>query len=220
MPTMNDIEGRRPLKVRQTGIAVKLAAWLAAKDINPNQISVASMFFALLCAGCLLMLPRVSGIGLWIFPLAAALFIQCRLLCNLFDGMVAVEGGKSTPAGELFNDLPDRIADPLILVCAGYAATGIVFMPIMGWLAGLLAIMTAYVRLLAVSAGAPMLFQGPMAKQQRMAVMTVACVLWPFAHLMQWHSYLMLAALSIIVILSAYTVYRRTMHAYAVLAGE
>ena len=32
--------------------------------------------------------------------------------------MVAVEGGKSTPSGELFNDIPDRVVDPLILVAA------------------------------------------------------------------------------------------------------
>ena len=52
----------------------------------------------------------------------AAVLIQFRLLCNLFDGMVAVEGGLGTPSGILFNDFPDRIADPLILICAGYAA--------------------------------------------------------------------------------------------------
>jgi len=41
-------------------------------------------------------------------------------VCNLLDGMVAIEGGLKTPAGELFNDVPDRISDPLILVGAGY----------------------------------------------------------------------------------------------------
>ena len=48
--------------------------------------------------------------------------IQGRLLCNMLDGMVAIEGGRQTKSGEIFNDLPDRIADALIFICAGYAA--------------------------------------------------------------------------------------------------
>ena len=59
--------------------------------------------------------------------------IQCRLLCNLFDGMVAVEGGKKTNSGELFNDIPDRIADPLILVSAGYAVHMVAYGAELGW---------------------------------------------------------------------------------------
>lgn len=216
---MEDLEGRRPLKVRQVGLAVSAAKWLANKNLTPNQISIASVVFAMLAAGCLLLMRNASGVFVWLLPLAAAMFIQCRLLCNLFDGMVAVEGGKSTPAGELFNDLPDRIADPLILIAAGYSAIGFFMLPAMGWVAALLSVMTAYVRLLAVSAGAPMLFQGPMAKQQRMAFMTIACVLWPIAHYAQMHNHLMLLALSVVAFGSAYTVYARSKAAYNTLSG-
>lgn len=77
-------------------------------NLNPE------CFFATLTAVCLLGISRAAGVALWSLPILAAVFIQCRLLCNLFDGMVAVEGGKSTPSGELFNDIPDRVADPLI----------------------------------------------------------------------------------------------------------
>gem|GEM_PF-2504373 len=38
-------------------------------------------------------------------------------------GMVAMEGGKSAPDSPFWNDFPDRIADLLILVGAGYTAT-------------------------------------------------------------------------------------------------
>jgi phosphatidylglycerophosphate synthase len=44
---------------------------------------------------------------------ATAACIQLRLLCNLLDCMVAIEGGKSAPTGALFNEMPDRFADPL-----------------------------------------------------------------------------------------------------------
>ena len=50
--------------------------------------------------------------------------------------MVAVEGGRRTKSGEVFNDLPDRLSDPLILVGAGYALP-YAWGPQLGWAAGL-----------------------------------------------------------------------------------
>lgn len=34
--------------------------------------------------------------------------------------MVAVEGGLKSPAGAVYNELPDRIADTLIIIGVGY----------------------------------------------------------------------------------------------------
>ncbi len=170
-----ELEGRRPLKVRKANFSKQIAKWLSQRNITPNQISIASVFFALLVSISFLSIPSSSGA--WLSALFAGLFIQMRLLCNLFDGMVAIEGGKSTPAGELFNDIPDRIADPLILIAAGYAISVVPWGDALGWLAGLLAVMTAYIRTLGVSMGAPVSFMGPMAKQHRMAAMTGAAVL-------------------------------------------
>lgn len=108
--------------------------------------------------------------------LAAAVFIQLRLLCNLFDGMVAIEGGLKTKSGELFNELPDRFSDAVILVGAGYAVPATEWLHGLGWLAAVLSIITAYVRTLGVSAGTSQHFIGPMAKPQRMALLTAVCV--------------------------------------------
>jgi len=99
---MNERENRRPLKVRDANLAQRFAKWLSQQSVTPNQISIASVGFAMLAAACLLALPHAHGAAAWALPLAAAALIQCRLLCNLFDGMVAVEGGKGTAAGELF----------------------------------------------------------------------------------------------------------------------
>lgn len=104
----------------------------------------------------------------------AAAAVQTRLLCNLIDGMVAVEGGMKSPVGELFNEVPDRISDAATLVGAGYAVMSV---PWLGWLAAVLAVLTAYVRAVGKSVGAGSDYRGPMAKQQRMAVVTVIC-LW------------------------------------------
>ncbi len=59
--------------------------------------------------------------GRWRLLLLAGGFVQLRLLCNLLDGLVAVEGGLRTKTGEIYNELPDRISDALFLAAAGYA---------------------------------------------------------------------------------------------------
>ena len=162
---------RRPLKTRSSRWAQHVAAYLASTAISPNQISVLSIVFAAAGAGALL-----TTSGPW--PLiACAVCIQLRLACNLLDGMVAIEGGMKTRSGDILNDLPDRISDPLIIVPAGYAITALPYGPDLGWLAALIAVLTAYVRVLGHSAGTPDFFAGPMAKQHRMALMTGACAL-------------------------------------------
>jgi phosphatidylglycerophosphate synthase len=165
MAAQNSI--RRPLKSRNTAWAAGLARWLADAGVRPNQISLAGVAAAGAAALCLL---RPSY-------LAAAALIQLRLLCNLMDGMVAVEGGLRSKSGEIYNDLPDRISDALILVAAGYSISWPDHARELGWTAALLAILTAYVRTLGAAAGLPPDFRGPMGKPQRMAVMTAACLL-------------------------------------------
>src|SRR5260370_21876219 len=132
---------RRPLKSRQQAWATALSRWLTIRHVRPNSISVASVVFSAIGAACLL---TGSTLGF----LTAALCIQLRLLCNLLDGMVAVEGGMRSASGEIYNDLPDRLSDGILLVAAGYAAPGPIFGPALGWSAALVAIMTAYVGLL------------------------------------------------------------------------
>ena len=54
-----------------------------------------------------------QGVMRGVILLLAALCIQLRLVCNLLDGMVAVEHGKGSPSGPIWNELPDRFADVL-----------------------------------------------------------------------------------------------------------
>lgn len=217
---MNEIENRRPLKVRDAKLSQRFARWLSQKSVTPNQISMTSIFFAILAAGCLIAMPCVKGAAVWVLPVLAAVFIQCRLLCNLFDGMVAIEGGKSTPSGELFNDIPDRIADPLILVATGYATAVVPWAESLGWAAGLGAVMTAYVRTLGAAIGAPVDFRGPMAKQHRMALMTFACLMTAVEPLLWERGWVFIAALAVIVLGCVVTAARRARAAYVALEAR
>ncbi len=171
---------RRPLKTRQRLWAQALARLLTRAGVSPNAISLASLVVAIAAGVCLGWTAQATGSTRTALFLAAAAFIQLRLLCNMLDGMVAVEGGKRTIYGEIFNDMPDRFADVAILVGAGYSITGYSWGHELGWLAATLAVITAYIRLLGGSMGVTQYFIGPMAKPHRMALLTAACVISVF----------------------------------------
>lgn len=207
--SQDEPSNRRPLAVRNLKITQAIARWLSRRDIAPNTISIMSVVFAAL--GCLDLLIHFY-FPHWAWLLLAALFIQLRLQCNLFDGMVAVEGGKKTPAGELFNDLPDRLADPLFIMGAGFV-TGSVWGFMLAWACALLAVLTAYIRILGVSMGARAHFEGPMAKQHRMALLTVVYLLLAASYYWQlapkWEQWGMDLCLGVMLIGLIWTCWRR-----------
>ena len=159
---------RRPLATRSAGWAKWLSAILVKSNISPNQISVLSIAPALAGAWMLVSKP----LSAWMLVLVAVC-IQLRLLCNMLDGMVAIEGGKQSKVGVLYNEIPDRIADSLFIVALGYA----IAIPWLGWLGALLAAKTAYIRVLGGANGLVQDFRGPMAKQHRMFAMSLGCLI-------------------------------------------
>ena len=108
-----------------------------------------------------------------VFWVIAAFGAQLRLTANMLDGMVARASGRASKVGELYNEVPDRVSDAAVFIGAGYAWGGNVSL---GYIATILAIFTAYVRAAGKIAGAPNEFCGPMAKQHRMFVITIACL--------------------------------------------
>jgi len=204
---------RRPLKSRATGWAQALAARAADAGASPDLISATSVGFAALGASLMMLAgvneqPLVRGLLL----LLAAACIQLRLLCNLMDGMVAVEHRRGGPAGPIWNELPDRIADALLLVGAGYCAfsSKVDAGAWVGWLAACLAILTAYVRELGRGFGFAADFSGPMAKPHRMAALTLTCVIAALEPAWGWRGESLLVGLVIIAAGTAWTVVRRT----------
>lgn len=173
---------RRPIAAREWSVMKAASSWMARKGFSANGISTAGMVFGLIAGASLFLTSRVPEHArlLWI---GGAVFIQLRLLANLFDGMVAIERGTASKVGELFNEVPDRVSDTAALIGLGYAAGGDV---LLGCGAALAAMMTAYVRAVGKGAGAPNDFCGPMAKQQRMFLVTMVsiyCAASPTA----WH---------------------------------
>lgn len=200
---------RRPIASRNLRIVQWVTAQLVRLKVSPNAISIAGMLVALVGAGAFAATTQWPD---WqrVFWFAAAAMIQLRLLANLLDGMVAVESGKASPVGELYNEVPDRISDSAILIGAGYALGGDIAL---GYAAASVAIFTAYVRAMGKAAGAPSEFCGPMAKQERMFLMTVIALflgVTPDDWHLRWENWGFVAAgLALIILGGAVTALRR-----------
>lgn len=200
---------RRPLKSRNTKWANAIAGKLAHYGIRPNTISIAGTVFAAGAGLCLWFAGQTPHDWHWsILLILAVCGMQLRLLCNLFDGMVAIEGGFKTKAGEIFNELPDRFSDAFIFIGAGYSSP-FDWARDLGWTVAVLAVITAYVRALGASMGAGQHFIGPMAKQQRMASMTTACIIGAATPLFTPLSAIISTALGIIAVGCIITIFRR-----------
>jgi phosphatidylglycerophosphate synthase len=212
---------RRSLASRKWRFSIALAGWLAKHGVTPNAISLFGLAAGIL-SGLMFWLTSWGVVAPLLWLLAAGL-VQVRLLCNLIDGMVAVESGKTSPLGELYNEIPNRVSDVATLVGLGYAAGGI---PWLGYLAAVLAIFVAYVRAAVKVAGGPQDYSGPMAKPHRMfivAVAALACAVVPKATQERWlgHDWgLPAIALALIVVGCVLTAIRRLVRAARVLEAS
>ncbi len=163
-------KNRRPLNSRQWPVFQKLARFLANRNISPNSVSLSSILFAVLAGLVFAATSWIDNeIGRRFAWAIGALLVQLRLCSNLLDGLIAVEGGKGSATGELYNEVPDRIADVAIMLGLGYSQLG---EPMLGSLAAIVCVFVAYVRAIGASMGLGQVFLGPMAKPQRMALVT------------------------------------------------
>jgi phosphatidylglycerophosphate synthase len=201
-------ENRRELKARKITVFHKLAKILIGWGLTPNSVSVISVFFAALAGLAMAASTFKSGAQFSALMILGVFGVQLRLLCNLVDGLMAVEGGLKTKTGELFNDIPDRISDIFIIMGLAWAASP--FSPWaleLGWIATLLAVLTAYVRVLMASINGQQDFSGPMAKQHRMFLISLCCLI--IAIHPPWAGPLLISTLGIICVGSLLTCLRR-----------
>ena len=162
------------MKTRSSKWAQNLARRVSRLGVTANHVSLASIGVAVL-GGALLLSSASGDHSAWVLLLVAAC-IQLRLLANMLDGLIAVEGGRKTATGELYNEIPDRVADVVLLVSAGYASQHGSAGAALGWCAAVLALSTAYIRALGARRGHAQDFSGPLAKPQRMFLLTLGCL--------------------------------------------
>ncbi|NLT26726.1 MAG: CDP-alcohol phosphatidyltransferase family protein [Microbacteriaceae bacterium] len=228
-PAKRPAEGldRCEIPQRTSGWATRIADALAAMRLTPNTISVISVAFAAIAAACLVASAFVGDDARWSLLTAAAVLLPLRLLCNMLDGMLAVEHDLRTPTGDLFNELPDRIADLVVLAAAGYATAGVWMLGAtdvgvaLGWTAAALALLTAYVRTLGAANGVGNFFDGPMAKPPRMWAVVAAALVSLAEPLLDWPRGVVLAvALAVIAVGALVTVLVRLRRIVAALRAR
>lgn len=164
---------RRPIAARGWRLSNFAAAWLVRRNISPNSISIAGMIAGISAGAALAATPFVPQPWERFLWLTVALLVPLRLAANMLDGMVAIQSGRGSPLGELFNEVPDRISDAAVLIGLGYARDS---EPVFGFVAALLAVFTAYVRSAGKNAGTSHFYQGPMAKPHRMCLIAATCL--------------------------------------------
>lgn len=208
---MNRNVQRRPIGARRYPWIQATARWLAHMGIRPNQISVMSVVFSAMSATCLIFAgSNADSLKALLYVLAAA-FIPMRALCNICDGLLAVEGGLKTNSGAIYNDLPDLFSDSLLFIAAGYSINWLSWGNVLGWATALASITVTSVRLLGKSAGASPQFCGPMAKSHRMAVFCAACLASSLETALDVARYAMTMALIVVILGCVVTVVRRTL---------
>lgn len=207
---------RRAIPQRSTTWAAKLADAMYGAKLTPNKVSLGSVLFAAIGAAALIASAVVTTDGAratWL--VVTTVCIPLRLLLNMLDGMLAVEKGMHTPTGDLFNEIPDRIADLVLLSAAGYATAGIWttgeidWGVVLGWSAAAAAILTAYVRTLGAANGVGNFFDGPMAKPTRMWVLVGASLASLFEPLFDAHGLFIAIGLAVVLMGSVITVIMR-----------
>src|SRR5256884_6710156 len=165
-----ELGDRRPIATRKRKWAQTATAWLAARNVSPNAISIVGMCACIVGFVALCLTSICDYRILWLVAAGGA---QLRPSSNMLGGMVALASGRASKVGELYNEIPDRVSDAAVFIGAGFAWGGNIAL---GYIATILGVFTAYVRAAGKIAGAPNEFCGPMAKQHRMLVITLVCL--------------------------------------------
>lgn len=175
-----------------------LTRGLATADVTANQVTLAALVFSCL-AGAVIVWQPLNQSLLLLLPLT--LFI--RMALNAIDGMLAREHNMKTRLGAVLNELGDVISD-----IALYLPLGLVPAFNLWLVVGLviLAVMVEMTGVVAVQIGAARNYAGPMGKSDRaFAFGLLALLLGLGIPGGPWVT----AALSVMLLLSAFTIYNR-----------
>jgi archaetidylinositol phosphate synthase len=142
-------------------------------NVHPDVLTWAALGVSLF-AGVLL---NISNERPWL-AVAAVPLLVARLMLNALDGMVAHQTGKARAAGEVLNEVSDRLSDLAIFI-------GLALSPMADKVLGLLVIiamlMVSYVGVLGKAVGAERVYGGILGKADRMILLMLACLIYGLA---------------------------------------
>jgi phosphatidylglycerophosphate synthase len=151
-----------------------------------------------------------------VLAVVAVPLLMLRLALNALDGMVAKQTGKARAAGEVINELSDRLSDLSIFLA-------LAFWPDMKVLLVLLAIVAmlvvSYVGVLGKAVGAQRIYDGLLGKADRMILLMVACLLYALFPTQQFMGFSVMESMFVLFIpLASITLMQRLDKIFAQLA--
>ncbi|HEY2702330.1 MAG TPA: hypothetical protein VGL20_01445 [Candidatus Dormibacteraeota bacterium] len=138
---------------------------LIARGATADGITLAGLAGSLAIAGAVAGSAAVPLLLVAVPPLAAG-----RLACNALDGMVAATRGTARPAGQVLNEMTDRVSDCAIVVAVAVRAGA----PWAGLAALTLMLLGSAVGVASAAAGGRRQYGGVMGKADRMVLLAVA----------------------------------------------
>ena len=136
-------------------------------SVHPNTITWVSLLFAVAAALCL----YSADLG-WVL-LLTPVFITLRMMCNLLDGMVAIERAMTSPQGEALQDTVDRLADSCMVLGAAFSPIGDLRL---GIVAITLMLISSYVGIQKKAVGGSREYGGILGKGDRFLLFSIASV--------------------------------------------
>jgi phosphatidylglycerophosphate synthase len=148
----------------------RLSESLINAGVSADALTWTALVLSMLGGAALALSPLYT----WLLLLIPALALV-RTTMNALDGMIATAAGTARPFGEFFNELADRVADAAWFVGLGF----VVGFPLaLGTLGGVL--ITSYAGILIKAAGGRRVYEGILAKADRMILLSLACLLAVF----------------------------------------
>jgi CDP-diacylglycerol---glycerol-3-phosphate 3-phosphatidyltransferase len=141
---------------------------LVARGVHPDAVTLSALAVSV-AGGVALALSTREPVLLLAVPIVGL----TRTALNALDGMVARASGRARPWGEVLNETCDRLSD--IALFGGLALAGSVDLRLAA--AAVVAMLVAsHAGVLAKAVGTARVYDGPMGKADRMALLGVASV--------------------------------------------
>lgn len=157
------------VKPRFRRALLPVAQRLARKGVSPDGVTAAGLVFAGV-AGLAIWAARGVPVLLLVVPVAVLL----RTAANALDGQIAGLADRARPLGEVFNEVADRFGDAAVFLSL-LAYPGVPDALVAVTVAAML--ISSYLGIAVRAAGGRRLYDGLMAKPDRMLVVGIAAVI-------------------------------------------
>ncbi len=139
------------------------------KNVNPDILSYAAVPVALLIGICVYFSADNNLLLILVIILT---FI--RMTLNTLDGIIAMEQGKTSLAGEIVNALPDRYSDIFLMLAIAFSSYCRSYI---GATAAICVLLVSYTGMMGKAIGVNWQHQGPLGKVERLILIMIAAFL-------------------------------------------